>query len=392
MTRTLALPELVEAPPASDPFCYGTRTIRRRQADGSFQSLRMPLTLWDVLHPQEGDHIVQSIRHSQEVRYLAGGLEVHAARDAHALVKSDSPIHWDVPGLSHHAPDVALIFNVRDPREYRSSFQVTWAGVRPTLIIEVVSPQNREVREVDTVTKVVEYHAAMVPLYVIIDREREDDWPVIRGYRYTPEAYEPIALDDEDCLLLTDLNLRLLRNQNRIALYDAVTGRELGDHVAVSQALEAEMAARQAAEKEARLARERADAAVESQRLAEEQARDAAAAKQRRGAGARRRRSETAREEQARTNAEAHRRAEEQAHTADAARAELERQLRELQAALPPPARWRRDFLTSDKELLIDCAAHLESAWKVCGLFARAYPEQASAIAAVALPFARTPG
>ena len=51
-----------------------------------------------------------------------------------------------------------------------------------------------------------------------------------------------IALDDKDCLLLEDLGLRLCANQNRIALYDAVTGKELGDHVAVCQALEAEIA------------------------------------------------------------------------------------------------------------------------------------------------------
>ena len=68
MTRTLALPELVDAPPASDPFRYGTRMARRQQPDGSFQVLCLPLTLWDVLHPQEGDHILQSLRHLKEVR------------------------------------------------------------------------------------------------------------------------------------------------------------------------------------------------------------------------------------------------------------------------------------------------------------------------------------
>jgi hypothetical protein len=47
---------------------------------------------------------------------------------------------------------------------------------------------------------------------------------------------------------------------------------------------------------------------------------------------------------------------------------------------------------TAFKELLIPCAAHLESAWKVCGLLARAYPDQASAIAEVALHVAREPG
>ena len=223
-------------------------------------------------------------------------MEAHVFGDRHALVTSDVAIHWDVPGLIYHCPDVAVIFNVREVKEQYPSFLVTFEGVRPALIIEVVSPQSREVREVDTVTKVVEYHAAMVPLYVIIDRDREDDWPVIRGYRYTPDAYEPIALDDQDCLLLEDLGLRLCANQNRITLYNAVTGAELGDYTAISQALEAEVAARQAAEEQARLANERACAAEETRLRAEEQVRINA--------------------EQACTAAEAQRQAEEQVRTA----------------------------------------------------------------------------
>jgi hypothetical protein len=66
MTWNLALPEVIEAPPASDPFRYGTRMARRRLLDGTFEMLRLPLTIWDVLHPQEGDHIVHSIRHAKE--------------------------------------------------------------------------------------------------------------------------------------------------------------------------------------------------------------------------------------------------------------------------------------------------------------------------------------
>jgi Uma2 family endonuclease len=311
MPLTLALPELVESPPASDPFCYGTRTVQRRQPDGSFAVLRLPLTVWDVLHPQEGDHVVQSLRHQKEVRYLGSVVEARVADNRHALVLSDTAIHWDVPGLSHHCPDVALILNVREVQDQYSSFHVAAEGVRPVLIIEVVSPLTREGREVNTVTKVIEYHAAMVPLYVIVDREREDDWPVIRAYRYAPLAYEPIGLDDRDCLLLADLGLRLCANQNRVTLYDAVTGAEVGDYTAISQALEAEMAARLAAEEQARI-----DA--EARQRAEERARTA--------------------EEQARTAAEGQRRAEEQARIEVAARADLERQLRELQARfLSPP-------------------------------------------------------
>jgi hypothetical protein len=177
------------------------------------------------------------------------------------------------------------------------------------------------------VTKVVEYHAALVPLYVIVDREREEDWPTIRAYRWTPLAYEPIALDDRDCLLLEGFGLRLCANQNRIALYDAITGEEMGDFTAISQALEAEVAAREAAEKLARLAQEQARVAQERAR-AEEEARQRA-------------------EENARVAEEARRSAEEKARLAEekvrneaAARADLERQLRELQARLlnPPDA------------------------------------------------------
>ena len=61
MSRSLALPELVEAPPADDPFRYGTRFSRRRRPDGSYELLRLPLTLWDLLHPQMDDKIVQAL-------------------------------------------------------------------------------------------------------------------------------------------------------------------------------------------------------------------------------------------------------------------------------------------------------------------------------------------
>jgi len=241
MTWNLALPEVIEAPPESDPYLYGTRMARRRLPDGSFQTLRLPLTVWDVLHPQEGDHIAQSIRHSKEVRYLASVLEARVAGDPHALVLNDTAIHWDVPGLTHHCPDVAVIFNIPEVKDNYPSFHVAWEGVRPSLIIEVVSPQTHEIRNTDVVTKVVEYHAAMVPLYIIIDRQREEDWPIIRAFRYAPLAYEPIALEDRDCLLLEEFGVRLCANQNRIVLYDAVSGEELGDYIAITQALEAEI-------------------------------------------------------------------------------------------------------------------------------------------------------
>src|SRR5689334_6702446 len=116
MPDASALPKLVEAPPASDPFIYGHRLVRRRAPDGSEEVRRLPLTPWDVLHPQEGDKVVQSLRHEREVRYLTSVIESRLATNRHALILSDTGIYWDTPGLSHHAPDVAVIFNVRNVR------------------------------------------------------------------------------------------------------------------------------------------------------------------------------------------------------------------------------------------------------------------------------------
>lgn len=62
MVKTIALTELVEAPPADDPLRYGSRYVLQRRPDGTVYSEVMPLTIWDVLHPRDGDHITQSLR------------------------------------------------------------------------------------------------------------------------------------------------------------------------------------------------------------------------------------------------------------------------------------------------------------------------------------------
>jgi hypothetical protein len=45
---------------------------RRRGQDGSNEVLRLPLTLWEVVHPQEDDKIMQGTRHSKEPTSNAG--------------------------------------------------------------------------------------------------------------------------------------------------------------------------------------------------------------------------------------------------------------------------------------------------------------------------------
>lgn len=193
--------------------------------------------------------------------------------------------------------------------------------MRPSLIIEVVSPGEPCLN--DTVTKFIENHKAGVPTYIIIDREKEDDWPMIRAYRHAPGGYEPLALDDRDGLLLEPLGLRLCANQNGIVLYDATSGEEMRDYVGVYMALEAARAARQQAEEQARLVQEEV-------RMIQDRARAEAVARQKA-------------DEQARTADEPREKSDEEFNEVTDARADLERQLRELKEKLQGGT-WVRDL------------------------------------------------
>lgn len=245
MTQTLALPHLVAAPPADDPFYYGWRDVRRRQPDGSYKMVQLPLTIWDVLHPQFGDTIPKSIPHTKDRQDLLMKLDARLRKDPHALVMSYVRISWDVPGLEHHAPDVAVILNVESYSPHLNDFRVAEHGVRPAFLIEVVSPHFREA---DTVIKVVEYHRAMVPLYVIVDRENETDDPTIIAYRYTPERYLRIENDHTHGVVLEPLPLRIFTRKDRVVLQDTQSGLDLLDYGEMLERLDAERARRRAAE------------------------------------------------------------------------------------------------------------------------------------------------
>src|SRR4051812_27662294 len=75
MTPGLIPPSPAPAPPPppaqEDPFRFGWRFVKRQRPDGSEELVQVPLTLEDVLHPEEGDHIPEDDLHSVERRYLA---------------------------------------------------------------------------------------------------------------------------------------------------------------------------------------------------------------------------------------------------------------------------------------------------------------------------------
>ena len=243
----------VTPPPADNPWYYGYRDMNHQLPDGTLRHERIPLTLEDTLHPQEGDCIVESDLHERLLTYLASVFRWRTAEDPGALILSDTGVYWDDPTLdfTHHSPDVCAIFGIRNRKANYRSFSVGKEGVRPRLIVEVVSENNRQN---DVATKFRQYHEVEVPIYVIVDRDTlEGPWKLF-GYRWRPDEYMPIPTDIHGRLWLDAVNLWLGVDGLRLVCYDR-DGTEIGDYTMIANQLDAEKQ-RAEAEKQAREAAE----------------------------------------------------------------------------------------------------------------------------------------
>src|SRR4051794_1528033 len=114
-SMSTARPETLSPPevPANDPFFFGWRPVVR----GPSYEL-VPLTLDDVLHPQLEDRVTVSEVHRQLCIYLTYSMESLVKSIPHTMVVGDLLIGWDDPELRPHGPDIAVIFNVREHKNW----------------------------------------------------------------------------------------------------------------------------------------------------------------------------------------------------------------------------------------------------------------------------------
>jgi Uma2 family endonuclease len=233
------------------------------QANGTETLEQVPLTLEDVLHPREEDCIPEHPDHERDRRYLHDVFETRLIDDPTAVTFSDCLIAWGVRGLRPHSPDISVFFGAkRKYRRFKGTFYVKRERARPVLAIEITSPDTRSN---DLSIKVEHYHLAHVPVYIIVDRKREDGPPRLLGYRYREAHYVRMAPDQRGRLLLKQLGVRIGVRENRVVCYDAVTDEEIGDYAAMSEALDAETKARKKAE-------QREQGETKSRRAAEKRA------------------------------------------------------------------------------------------------------------------------
>jgi Uma2 family endonuclease len=253
-TPNLTTPETGGAavvPPADlDRYRYGWRYVYHRRPDGSVEIEEKPLTLEDVLHPQEGDVIPENTFHEPERGYLTWSFRDRLDRVPRGQVLSDCLLDFNVAGLRPLCPDVSLIEGVSTlPLPKLGPYRFAQYGGRCLLAVGIVSPDTRGN---DVELKPELYHRGGVRHYIIVDQEREDGPRSVVSRRWTPDGYVVEPPDVNGRVRLDALGLLLGLRDGRVRLYDADTGVEIGDPTEISQAWRREQQARADAEERIR--------------------------------------------------------------------------------------------------------------------------------------------
>jgi colicin import membrane protein len=186
-----------------------------------------PLTFEDVLHPQEGDFIMQNTAHNRDVVYLQYAFKQALNGRQDVRVWADLRTDWEVEGVRPHGPDVGVFEGMKGEEPVRvNTYMVKEDGARPALVVEVTSESTRTH---DLISKVKEYHQAGVPLYAIVDYvpEADFDLAVVLGYRWTEEGFVRLPLNDDGRLWLGPVSLWLGWENGRAVCYDADYNRVL---------------------------------------------------------------------------------------------------------------------------------------------------------------------
>ena len=233
----------------ADPFRYGWRYVPAKQADGRVELEQIPLTLEDLLFPEEGDFAVQFPSHVNDCFSLKTVFDMRLAGDPEAVVLTDCRVDWNLPGVRPLGPDIAVFLGV--PRDFdRGTLGLVEDAARPVLVVEVTSPDTRKN---DFGIKKDFYHRAGVPLYVIVDARPGPKGRRVKlhGFRHAPEGYDPLPLDDQGRLWIEPLGLWLAIADGRVVCIDGATGEPIGNAIEQARA-RADAEARAEAEARAR--------------------------------------------------------------------------------------------------------------------------------------------
>ncbi len=135
----------------------------------------------------------------------------------------DLLIRWPQQEPKDCCPDVAVVFGLRNKAKNRERFIVETETVRPTFVLDVVSPRYRKP---DRENKVTLYAQAQMQEYAIVDRRRDRGHILeeVLGYRSIQGHYEPITPDEEGRVRFETIGLWISLRDGQLVLEDIETG------------------------------------------------------------------------------------------------------------------------------------------------------------------------
>jgi Putative restriction endonuclease len=215
----------------------GFRIEEITHPDGTYDFYYVPLTEEEFLHPKEGYHLPNSTFHDTATADTKDILSRRYASDPTVGVFGDLLIKWDIPDLGDHCPDAFVAFGIQNKEANRTEFLIPAEGVRPALIVEVVSPRYRTT---DRVKKVRHYARAGVREYIILDRRKQRGEYIdeVLGYRLDDEGqYLPLIPDEEGRVLSEAVGLWIGLQDGKVLMVDALTQERLLSSLEIEQQL-----------------------------------------------------------------------------------------------------------------------------------------------------------
>ncbi|HSS75252.1 MAG TPA: Uma2 family endonuclease [Thermoanaerobaculia bacterium] len=197
---------------------------------GGFEPVEMPLTLELYLNPRLEDKTTQGELHADllaELKELLGRY-FKPQRDVKVLMD----VKHLVSPRKGPSPDISIVRGVRNPGRKLTSFNIAKEGVVPSLVIEVISPIDARVRQMDEVDKVKLYERIGIPEYLLVDPPRQANGHrfLLKGYRLDRlKRYQGIEPDAQGCLHseTTELIFGVSAPGDRIEVFNARTGERL---------------------------------------------------------------------------------------------------------------------------------------------------------------------
>src|SRR5205085_174090 len=127
-----------------DAYRYGWRYVPRKGPDGLMDLEQVPLTLEDVLHPEEGDFIVNTHGHQVDCTYVEHVCRLVTQGQQGGEIVRDVRIDFGIEGVKPLGPDVALFRGLTRPFSLvEGTLHIKTYGAAPVLVVEATSPSNR---------------------------------------------------------------------------------------------------------------------------------------------------------------------------------------------------------------------------------------------------------